>query len=149
MGDQEKTFRGTLWALPWLVRFFEWTKDPREDAAALAQLLAGAATDEVTMPVLDGAWPGKPTPKVRGDRFATVAETKGTFAAGRYRIHVTSDDGVRVLVDGRVVLEDWTWHGPKDADVDVDLAEGEHALRVEHFELDGYATLRVRVEPAR
>ncbi len=62
---------------------------------------------------------------------------------------MTSDDGVRVLVDGRVVLEDWTWHGPKGADVDVDLAEGEHALRVEHFELDGYATLRVRVDPAR
>ena len=36
-----------------------------------------------------------------------------------------------------------------NADVDVDLAEGEHALRVEHFELDGYATLRVRVDPAR
>lgn len=144
----EKTFRGTLWALPWRVRFFEWTKDPREEAAAFAQLIAGPAVDEVSMSVLDGAWPGKPTPKVGGDRFATVAEAKGTFSAGRYRIHVTSDDGVRVRVDGRVVLEDWTWHGPKDADVDVDLVEGEHALRVEHFELDGYATLRVRMERA-
>ncbi len=147
VGDQEKTFRGTLWGLPWRVRFFEWTKDPREDAAAFAQLIAGPAVDEVSMSVLDGAWPGKPTPKVRGDRFVTVAETKGTFSAGRYRVHVTSDDGVRVLVDGRAVLEDWTWHGPKDADVDVELADGEHTLRVEHFELDGYATLRVRVGP--
>ncbi len=148
VGGQDRTFRGSWWALPWRVRFFTWTKDPREDAVAYARLLDGVATDEVEMPELDGAWPGKPTAKVRGDRFATLAEAKGLFAAGRHRLHVTSDDGVRVLVDGRVVLEDWTWHGPKDADVDVDLAEGEHTLRVEHFELDGYATLRLRVEPA-
>ncbi len=147
VGDKEETFRGSTWALPWRVRFFEWTKDPREDKEAFTKLLAGPAIDEVTMPALDGAWPGTPTPKVRGDQFATVAEAKGVFAAGKYRVHVTSDDGVRVLVDGKVVLEDWTWHGPKDADVDVDLTAGEHSIRVEHFELDGYATLRLRVEP--
>jgi parallel beta-helix repeat protein len=147
-GDLEETVRGTTWALPWRVRFFEWTKDPREDREAYAALVAGPATDEVTMPTLDGAWPGRPTPKVRADRFATVAEAKGLFDAGRYVLHVRSDDGVRVLVDGKVVLEDWTWHGPKDEDVAVDLAAGEHALRVEHFELDGYAALRLSVEPA-
>ncbi len=146
-GGQQKTFRGTLWSLLWRVRFYEWTKDPREDAGAFAQLVAGPPTDEVSMPALHGSWPGKPSPKVRGDRFATVSEAKGTFPPGRYRIHVTSDDGVRVLVDGKVVIEDWTWHGPKDADVDVELTAGEHALRVEHFELDGHATLRVRLDP--
>ncbi len=85
---------------------------------------------------------------MRADRFATIAETKGVFDGGRYVLHVTSDDGVRVLVDGKIVLEDWTWHGPKDEDVTVDLAAGDHTLRVEHFELDGYATLRLSVSPA-
>lgn len=32
--------------------------------------------------------------------------------------------------------------------MDVDLAAGEHALRSEHFALDGYATPRVRLELA-
>jgi len=146
-GGQQKTFEGTLWSLPWRVRFFEWTQDPREDAGAFARLVETPPTDEVSMTALYGAWPGKPTPRVRGDRFATVAEARGAFPSGRYRIHVTSDDGVRVLVNGRVVLEDWTWHGPKDEHVDVDLPAGEHALRVEHFELDGYAVLRVSLEP--
>ena len=30
----------------------------------------------------------------------------------------------------------------------IDLAAGKHAVRVEHFQIDGYAALRVTVEPA-
>jgi hypothetical protein len=45
------------------------------------------------------------------------------------------------------VIDDWTWHGPTPHDVDLDLAAGSHPIRVEHFELDGYAALRCSVEP--
>lgn len=147
VGDLEREFRGACWALDWNVRFFEWTRDPREDPAAYAALVAGAPKDEATVRSLSLRWPAAPTPKVSADHFATTAEATGTFDAGTYVLRVTSDDGIRVLVDGAVVLEDWTWHGPKDASVTVELAAGEHTIRVEHFELDGYATLRCVIEP--
>jgi hypothetical protein len=54
---------------------------------------------------------------------------------------------VRVIVDGRVVQEDWTWHPPKENVTTVDLEAGEHEIVVEHFEIDGYAVLRFDLEP--
>jgi len=54
---------------------------------------------------------------------------------------------VRVLLDGKVVQEDWTWHGPKENVATVEVAEGEHEIVVEHFELDGYAVLRLELRP--
>ena len=68
--------------------------------------------------------------------------------AGRWRLKTESDDGIRVSVDGAVVLEDWTWHAPKRADAEFAVEEARAVeLLVEHFELDGYAVLAVALEP--
>jgi len=146
----DRTFEesGTLLSAAWKVRWFAWAKDPREDAAAWAGLVAGKPLVEAELPALDFATGGSPHEGVPADKFATVAETTLVLPAGRYRLDTVSDDGIRVLVDGKVVLEDWTWHGPTPHAVDLDLAAGAHSMRVEHFELDGYAALRVTVKPA-
>ena len=67
--------------------------------------------------------------------------------AGRYEIRTVSDDGVRVRVDGKVVQEDWTHHGPTEHKTVVTLAAGEHEFVVEHFELTGYAVLTFDLRP--
>ncbi len=71
--------------------------------------------------------------------------------AGRWRFTTLSDDGVRVMVDGRVVLENWTWHGPtQDSGVweqPAEAADREIEVVVEHFEIDGYAVLKLTIEP--
>jgi hypothetical protein len=69
--------------------------------------------------------------------------------AGRYELRTVSDDGVRVRVDGKVVQEDWTWHGPTEHKTTIDLAAGAHTFVVEHFELDGYAVLRFDLRPVK
>lgn len=80
------------------------------------------------------------------DRFATRAVTKVMLP--KYSEIVTvSDDGIRVLVDGRVVLEDWTHHGPTEHKAQIALDAGEHEIVVEHFEIDGYAVLRLDLSP--
>jgi parallel beta-helix repeat protein len=147
IGDEEKEARGTLLSTRWTVRFWKWEKDPRTDAAAHTALLATPPLDTLETDRLDFAWgAGAPTPKVPADRFATVAETTVTLPAGAWRLVTTSDDGIRVLVDGKVVLEDWTWHAPTEHAADF-LSDGKpHAIRIEHFELDGYAVLRLSVE---
>ena len=67
--------------------------------------------------------------------------------AGTYAIATVSDDGVRVLVDGKLVQEDWTWHPPKENHSEVPLAAGKHKIRVEHFEIDGHAALTFTITP--
>lgn len=144
---------GTIVASPWEVTSFAWTADPREDADAWrAEAGKGVAW---TAPRLDLAFGtggpaavGAPA-DVGADRFGTLATTKVTLPAGRWRVRTTSDDGIRVWVDGDLVIDDWTWHAPKRADAEVLIERPQEVeLRVEHFELDGLAVLQVALEPA-
>jgi hypothetical protein len=45
------------------------------------------------------------------------------------------------MVGEEVVIEDWTWHPPKEHTGTVTLEEGTHRLRLEHFEIDGHSRL--------
>jgi beta-glucosidase len=45
-----------------------------------------------------------------------------------------SDDGIRVRVDGKLVLDDWHDHGPTVNTAHLDLAAGEHAVVVEYYQ---------------
>lgn len=148
VGDRDLEAGGTLVTATWKVKWFAWTKDPREDAEAWKGLVAGKPLAEAEMPSLEGNWGGgSPHEGVPADRFGTVAETTWRLPAGRYRLDTVSDDGIRVWVDGKSVIDDWTWHPPKAVSAEVNLAEGEHRVRVEHFEIDGSATVRFTIEP--
>ena len=111
---------------------------------------AGYGTGVATKPAavteaeqIDFTW-GNGGPKdALSDHFAMRAVTKATLPAGYCKLTTLSDDGVRVLVDGKVVLEDWTWHGPTEKTATVQVEAGEHEIVVEHFEIDGYAVLRL------
>jgi hypothetical protein len=50
--------------------------------------------------------------KLPKDRFGTIAETKLNVPAGRWKVSTTSDDGVRVWMDDKLVIDNWTWHVP-------------------------------------
>jgi hypothetical protein len=63
---------------------------------------------------------------------------------GDYYLDITSDDGVRVWVDGKMVHDDWTYHAPKQESIPLYLG-GSHFIRIEHFEIDGYATLMAQL----
>ncbi len=83
-----------------------------------------------------------------GDHFGSIATTRLKMPRGRWRFKSLSDDGVRVTVNGRPVIENWTWHGPTaDEGVYEHSTAGEVEIMVEHFEIDGYATLRLDIEP--
>ena len=155
-GDQASLVDGFLLLAEWKVRFFPWTVDPREDEAAWRREAEGAAVvslpgiefhfdhggPEAALTGLPGAsWGGG------GDRFGTLAETRIPLPAGKYRIRTLSDDGIRVRVDGEAVVEDWTWHAPKESLGEFELErDREVLLEVEHFEIDGFAKLVVGLE---
>jgi len=158
----QQVLRGTLVSASWEAVFFSWpaATDPRQDLAAWRALAAGPAAVRARLDTLDlnYGWRG---PKDLGldaalnqhgpgeDHFGMMARTRLTLPAGRWRLATLSDDGVRVTVNGRPVIENWTWHGPtRDEGLYEQPAAGEVEITVEHFEIDGYAVLRLEIEPA-
>ncbi|MFT7837680.1 DUF1080 domain-containing protein [Saccharothrix sp. BKS2] len=82
------------------------------------------------------------------DRF--VAEVTGNITitqAGAYAFRLLSDDGSRLSIDGRVVVDHDGLHGPDPKDGTVTLSTGYHSLRIDHFERDGGQQLTLQWRP--
>jgi beta-xylosidase len=60
---------------------------------------------------------------------------------------VKADDGIRVFVDGKAIIEDWKPHGSTESAGKLSLTAGEHDLRVEYFQLTGDAVLSLEWQP--
>lgn len=132
----------------WHVRWFNSPCDPREDAGRWRA--AANDVEPVHRPQLQLSYAGN-GPEADGvgaDHFGTIASTTVELPAGRWRLRTTSDDGIRVWMNDELVIDDWTWHAPTQHSHTFALDEpGQVELRVEHFELDGYAVLDVALEP--
>lgn len=136
--------------IDWDIRWYRFDEaaDPRTAPEAFKQVLTTQPVHQEQAQRLAYAWVGSPGPNAPSDRFATVASGAVEVPRGRYVLSVTSDDGVRVWVDDKLVIDNWTWHSPTTDRAEVEL-DGKHRLRVEHFELDGFATLKVDLQPKR
>jgi parallel beta-helix repeat protein len=145
---EERAKQSVNLATGWKVQFFSWPtagagKPPGDwEAVKASEPLEIERADR-----LDFRWPGQPVKSVPADHFATLATTTVELEAGDYEIRTISDDGIRVTVDGKVVIEDWTWHPPKTHVAKVTVEKGTHAFVVEHFEIDGYAQLKLVLRP--
>jgi len=160
--DGRAEARGTLTAADWEVRFFPLVTDPRDDPEGWRTASTGPDSVQIEAPAIDftfgngGPASLAPTPLAAEtlagsdlpvDRFGTAAKATLRFPAGTWRIHVESDDGVRVRADGATILDDWTWHPPRIGVATLELAEDrEVTLEVDHFELDGYSVLRLWID---
>ena len=82
---------------------------------------------------------------IPNDHFYTYAEGSFTVPSGEYLLDVTTDDGCRIWLDGKPILSDaWKYQGPTSYPIPLRLG-GAHKLIVEHFQIDGYATLKVNL----
>jgi hypothetical protein len=59
--------------------------------------------------------------------------------AGRYRFFTRSDDGSRLFLDHRLVVDNGGVHESRERAGEVELAAGDHDLRLEYFEAAGPA----------
>ena len=153
------TAAGTLVDCTWRVRAFAYQTDPRQDVDAWhreAEAAVEFSTHELNLKYGGGGPSDLPgvdanvrEARLPRERFGTIAETRLRVPAGKWRVLTTSDDGVRVWVDEQRVIDNWTWHGPTRDTGEFTLAEErEVTIRVEHFELDGYAILQLELAPA-
>jgi hypothetical protein len=80
-------------------------------------------------------------------KWALEATSAVTLSPGTYTLRTISDDAVRVWVDGKLAIDDWT---PHESTVDaVPLAAGRHELRVEYYQVDGWTELRLDIVRGR
>lgn len=157
-----RTLTGNLIVALWDVTFFTWTaaEDPRQDLPGWRALAGGASAVRVQVGALDFNYGGRGPRDLKisdevsrrgpgAERFGMIARTRLPLPAGRWRLSTLSDDGVRVTVQGRKVIENWTWHGPvRDEAIYEQTEAGELEIEVEHFEIDGHAVLQFELAPA-
>lgn len=144
---------GLLEDATWAARWFRWEEGASDPRTALEVWRARAAEPIVAADVPTFVDPYGGNDRVRrsvgNDLFGLVASTDVALAeGGAHRLVVVSDDGVRVSIDGRVVFEDWTHHGPTREEVEVELAPGEHRIDLEYFQIRGAYALLVELERA-
>jgi hypothetical protein len=77
------------------------------------------------------------------DNFSARWTRTLDFNAATYRFHILMDDGARLWVDGRLVIDAWQGGGAHEVTADVKLGHGEHSLRAEYFERTGEAQMHL------
>jgi hypothetical protein len=66
---------------------------------------------------------------------------------GEYTIRLVSDDGSRLTLDGEIVITNDGLHAPRPIDATVGLTAGLHPFRIDFFESQGGASLRMLWQP--
>ncbi len=128
--------------IDWNIKFFDISTRTYEapDMAMTAKLPPILETKADRIDYLSGRAiaPGLPNDHIAMSAEGVVELPKGTFT-----LRTISDDGVRVWVDGKLVIDRWDVH--ESAVDEVPITGGRHNLRVEYFEHTGWAELRVEV----
>jgi hypothetical protein len=97
-------------------------------------------------PTLDFSWgTGSPDPRVTIDNFSVRWTGRlTTRVAGSYTFFVQSDDGVRLWLNGQLVINNWTDHGTTENSVTIPLgAAASVDVRMEYYEHTGGAVARL------
>jgi prepilin-type N-terminal cleavage/methylation domain-containing protein len=110
--------------------------------------LTGSPTTTTCATKIDNAW-GSGSPGVNGigsDRFSVRWTRRFQGNASTYSFETTTDDGMRVKVDGRAVIDSWRDQADTKYTGSIDVASGQHTVIVEFYENGGIATAKVAME---
>lgn len=136
--------------IDWAQRFYKWSDSTGDLRKAPASPLAFAtATPILTLraPRLD--FQGYRAFRLDLPREFFAVEATGTvdLAPGEYTLRTISDDGIRVWVDGVLVIDNWT---PHESALDfATLQGGRHTIRVQYYQADGWYELRLDIVRGR
>ena len=89
--------------------------------------------------------PGSPDPKLPPDNFSVRWTGKLIPPETRvYEIYARTDDGVRLWIDGKLLIDSWHDRGATTDRARVRLEAGkEHEIRIEYYEHAGVATAQI------
>ena len=105
-------------------------------------MLSGPPALVRTDPQIHFEWEsGSPDPRLPADRYS-VRWTGALVppVSGSYKLSITTDDGVRVYVDGKLVVDSWFDRGASADFFTLKLEAGRrYDLRIEYYENGGFA----------
>jgi hypothetical protein len=90
---------------------------------------------------------GSPDPAIQPEEFSAVWTGQvQAIESGKYRFQTSSDDGVRLWVNGQQIISNWTDHAPTtNTSSAVSLVAGQkYAITLEYYERTGGATAEHR-----
>ncbi len=144
--------------------FASWSIVPSWDETPMEQLFSrgfeGEYFDNMTLSgtpratrtdeKIDFEWEGAPISGIGPDNFSV--RYRGVLRArmsGTHRFYLTSDDGARMFIDGKLVVDAWYDHGPTTEICSCEMEAGrEYEVVVEYYEHTNSATLRLGcIEP--
>jgi hypothetical protein len=109
--------------------------------------LSGAPTIVRTDANIDFNWGGgSPDPQIPVDHFSARWTQTLHFEEGNYEFTVAADDGVRLFVNGALVIDDWRETAFATRRGNIELGAGSHTVRLEYFEQTGEAAVRLSWE---
>lgn len=95
--------------------------------------------------VVDFAWGNYSPPGIDNDTFSALwrGQVKPKYSE-TYTFYTTSDDGVRLWVDGQKVIDNWTDHAPTINSGQIALTAGQlYNVRMEYYENGGGAQAKL------
>ena len=106
--------------------------------------LSGNPTLERTDASVNFDWgTGSPDPSLPSDNFSVRWTGVWSFSSGTYRFNASVDDGVRLYVDGALVIDAWSVGSQRQVSGDIALLSGQHTVTVEYYEASGEAMINV------
>lgn len=90
---------------------------------------------------------GSPSPAIPTDYFSVRWTSVQTMTAGNYQLTVRADDGVRVIVDGIYILNEWHPAPGSSYNLTFGVVAGAHTVVVEYYEATGHAYLNYSLTP--
>jgi len=97
-------------------------------------------------PTINFDWQrGSPSPLVNDDGFSArwTGQVEAKYSEA-YTFSTTSDDGVRLWVDGKPLINDWADHAPKSDEGTIVLVAGQkYSIKLEYYENMGGAVSKL------
>lgn len=111
--------------------------------------LAGTPTLVRVDPSINFNWgSGSPDPTIPSDFFSVRWTRTSYYAAGTWNFTTTTDDGVRLYVDGQLVIDQWHPQSATSYTANVTLGAGNHTVQMQYYEAAVNAVAQLNISPA-
>lgn len=98
-------------------------------------------------PAIDFDWgAGNRLDRVGSNDFSARWRGMVDLPVGRWNAVLRSDDGVRLFINGRLLIDEWKTQSPTTHDRRIDLVGRRHEVVVEYFEQSGQAVCQLRFD---
>ena len=77
------------------------------------------------------------------DHFSVRWQGLVWFQAGNYRFRVCADDGARLYIDNRLVINRWVLHSKTTSETELYLSQDYHTIKLEYHDSTGQAVCRL------